>query len=309
MTTSRTAASIRDLAAAGDVLTRAWSGRSARASSMRGDLAWWYAQAWPAELGDHLRLREAGGECVGWSWSDGQALDYAVWTGEPARDEAVEREVLEFAIDSAAMRARDGDGDGSVEAWVADDDEAAASLLGGLGFVRADGGRGHARLSQFQRRVDDGSPIGDRPLPAGYRLRTFAGEPEVEARVAAHRAAFAPSRMSVEKYRRLMALPDYRLATDHVVEAPDGSIASFAVAWWDPVARVGAFEPVGTDPRHQRRGLAAALLCHALRRYRDLGAGLVQVFSDADNAPSEALYESVGFSRRAFLERVSRPGA
>jgi ribosomal protein S18 acetylase RimI-like enzyme len=74
------------------------------------------------------------------------------------------------------------------------------------------------------------------------------------------------------------------------------------MAWWDPVARIGEFEPVGTDPRHQRLGLSAALLCHGLRRYRELGANLVQVFSDADNVASEALYQSVGFRRRAYHE-------
>jgi ribosomal protein S18 acetylase RimI-like enzyme len=195
-----------------------------------------------------------------------------------------------------------------VTAWAADDDRRRQGLLAALGFLPDDpASPGYSRLSQFQRTVEPHDAIDDRRVPEGYRIRRFLGASEVEARVEAHRAAFAPSRMRREKHERLLDLPDYRVEDDLVVEAPDGSIASFAIAWWDPEARVGAFEPVGTDPRHQRRGLSAALLCHGLRRYRDLGATVVQVFSDADNAASEALYQSVGFRRRAFHDRFRRP--
>ncbi len=310
MLASGPATGLDDLRAAGDVLTRAWKAGSPRGAAVRGDLAWWYAQAWPAELGDRLRLWQTDGEMVAWSWFDGEELDYAIWCGDERADEVVERAILSFAIEDATARASRGHGNGAIEAWAADDDHGAHALLAELGFEGIPGASApghHTRLSQFQRTVGVASPIDDRPLPEGYRIRSLAGPGEIDLRVAAHRAAFAPSRMRSEKYERLLGLPDYRLEDDLVVEAPDGSIASFAIAWWDPIARVGEFEPVGTDPRHQRRGLSAALLCHGLRRYRELGANLVQVFSDADNAASEALYQSVGFTRRAFHDRFRRP--
>lgn len=308
---SRAAVGLDDLRAAGDLLTRAWEEAAPRGGALRGDLAWWYAQAWPAELGDRLRLWEADGATAGWSWFDGGQLEYAVWSADGRADAVVERAILSWAIEDATARARRGDGDGAVEAWAADDDDVARAFLAELGFAPIAGPslpNHHTRLSQFQRTVGSDSPIGVRPVAAGYRIRSLAGPGEIEPRVAAHRAAFAPSKMRVEKYERLLSLPDYRLEDDLVVEAPDGSIASFAIAWWDPIARIGEFEPVGTDPRHQRRGLSAALLGHGLRRYRDLGARLVQVLSDADNAASEALYQSVGFSRRAYHDRFRRPG-
>jgi GNAT superfamily N-acetyltransferase len=310
MLASRPAVGLDDLRAAGDVLTREWISGSPRVNALRGDLAWWYAQAWPAELGDRLRLWHEDGDTVAWSWFDGEGLEYAIWCGDDRADEAVERAILSFAIEDATAPATRGEGNGAVEAWAADDDHVTNSLLAELGFERIAGASTpthHTRLSQFQRTVEGDSPIDDRLVPAGYGLRSLAGPGEIDMRVAAHRAAFAPSKMRSEKYERLLGLPDYRLEDDLVVEAPDGSIASFAIAWWDPIARVGEFEPVGTDPRHQRRGLSAALLCHGLRRYRDLGATLVQVFSDADNAASEALYQSVGFTRRAFHDRFRRP--
>ncbi len=311
MLASRPAAGLDDLRAAGDLLTRAWNAGAPRGGALRGDLAWWYAQAWPAELGDRLRLWQADGETVAWGWFDGDDFDYAVWCGDEPADGVVERAILSFAIEDAAARWNRDEGDGAVEAWAADDDRLARALLGELGFERISGASvpgHHTRLSQFQRTVGSEAPIDDRAAPEGYRIRSLAGPGEIDLRVAAHRAAFAPSEMRSEKYERLLGLADYRLEDDLVVEAPDGSIASFAIAWWDPVARVGEFEPVGTDPRHQRRGLSAALLCHGLRRYRELGAKLVQVFSDADNVASERLYQSVGFTRRAFHDRFRRPG-
>jgi len=312
MLTSRPARGLDDLRDAGDVLTRAWVTDSPRGAALRGDLAWWYALAWPAPLGDLLRLWQADDETVAWSWLDGEALEYGIWSGDERADDEVERAILSFAIEESSTRASrgDGDGDGGVDAWAAEDDDRARSVLAELGFERmsrpATSGR-HSRLSQFQRTVGSDSPIDDRRLAEGYRIRSFGGQRETESRVAAHREAFAPSRMRSEKYERLIGVPDYRLEDDLVVEAPDGSIASFAIAWYDPIARVGEFEPVGTDPRHQRRGLSAALLCHALRRYRELDANLVQVFSDVDNTASEALYQSVGFRRRAFHDRFRRP--
>src|SRR4029077_14728501 len=134
----------------------------------------------------------------------------------------------------------------------------------------------------------------------GYVIRSVRGADEIEARVAVHRAAFAPSRRSVDMYRRLVGLPHYAFDDALVVEAPDGSLAAFAMAWWDPVARVGEFEPVGTHPDHRRLGLGAGLLSHALGRYATFGARLLQVYSDAENIASEALYQSVGFRRHTF---------
>jgi ribosomal protein S18 acetylase RimI-like enzyme len=312
MLATHTAAGLDDLRVAGDLLTRAWRTGAPRGGALRGDLAWWYAQAWPAGLGDRLRLWEADGETVAWSWFDGGELEYAVYSGDRRVDAVAERAILTFAIEESAARSREEDRQGAVEAWAADDDDGARLILAELGFERIPGPSvpsHHTRLSQFQRTVGSGAPIDPRPVAAGYHIRSLAGPGEIEARVAAHRAAFAPSKMRVEKYQRLLSLPGYRLEDDLVVEAPDGSIASFAIAWWDPIARIGEFEPVGTDPRHQRRGLAASLLCHGLRRYRELGAQLVQVFSDSDNAASEALYRSVGFRRRAFHDRFRRPAS
>jgi ribosomal protein S18 acetylase RimI-like enzyme len=275
------------------VLTRAWLEDAPFVASQPGDLEWWYASATPAKLPDLLRLWEVDGSLAAWSWTHGGQVHWEIWTVDPASDGPLLAAILEAAI---------ADTPGALLAWATETDAVTLDVIARSGFRPAE-----RRMSQFQRRVDDDAPIIDAAVPVGYRIRSVDGPAEVEARMTVHRAAFAPSKMTVEKYGRLTTLPHYRFEDDLVVEAPDGSLAAFAMAWWDPIARVGEYEPVGTHPDHQRRGLGRALLTHGLRRYRDLGAGLVQVYSNTDNAASEGLYQAVGFERRHYHRQFERP--
>jgi ribosomal protein S18 acetylase RimI-like enzyme len=250
-------------------------------------------------------LWELDGRLVAWSWHeavdarDPAELDFQAWTGDAALDASLSRQILEGSMGADA-----------VHVWSAEDDVGRIALLEESGFGRvepvAPSRPKYIALSQYQRTLDGVIPASD--LPPGYRIRPLRGHADLSARVEVHRAAFAPSRMALEKYERLMTLPLYRLEDDLVVEGPDGRFAAFALAWWDPVAQVGEFEPVGTHPDHQRRGLGKALLSHALRRYRSLGARCVQVYSSAENLASEALYRSVGFGRVALHVRYRGPG-
>jgi GNAT superfamily N-acetyltransferase len=72
--------------------------------------------------------------------------------------------------------------------------------------------------------------------------------------------------LNVAKYERLLTVPHYRLEDDLVVETSDGSLAAFALCWFDQDGRVGELEPVGTHPDHQRRGLSRAIVTEAVRR-------------------------------------------
>lgn len=295
MLTHRPATSLEDLALADSLITRAWQSGSTTCAATPAGIEWWYASSWPDELGDHLRLWFDGDLPVGWSWHDTTEIEWHAWTGDPERDAAVCREILETAVAEA--------GGAAVRTWTAEDDAATIGALGELGFEAQ--GR---RLSQWQRHASEGPPPLV-PLAEGYRIQALAGPADLPARVAAHRAAFSPSRLTVEKYERLTTLPHYRYEDDLVVVAPDGSFAAFAMAWWDPDAAVGEFEPVGTDPAHQRRGLARSLLTFGLHRFLDMGARIVQVYSDTGDAGPEALYPAVGFHRRAFHQRYVRPAA
>ncbi len=109
-----------------------------------------------------------------------------------------------------------------------------------------------------------------------------------------HRAAFHPSRMTPERYARVMTAPTYRPDLDLVAVAPDGSFAASCLVWFDPPNGVGLFEPVGSHPEHRRRGLAAAVCREGMRRLRALGAEWAIVLSWDEEGPGR-LYESIGF--------------
>lgn len=297
MLTQRPGRTVDDLRAADRVMTRAWLADAPLVAATPAAIEWWHASTAPDALEAHLRLWSEGGEDVAWSWHDGDEVEWHVWTGDAGRDARVFRSILETAISEAGVR--------PVGSWSAEDDPAAMAVLIDLGFEPAE-----KRLSQFQWRPSgSGASPAELRLPEGYRIRSLAGADEIPARVDVHRAAFTPSKLTVEKYERLLTLPHYRLDDDLVVEAPDGTFAAFAMAWWDGEARVGEFEPVGTHPDHQRRGLSRALLTCGMRRYAERGARVVQVYSEASNDASEALYEAVGFQRRAYHRRYARPGA
>ncbi len=292
--TQRPGSGLDGLRSAESVLTGAWLDGSPFVASHPGDLEWWYASVAPRALDEHLRLWSAHAGVHAWSWVQGHLVRWEIRPTDPTTDRQTLDALLQAAIDEIP---------GRVEAWAPEDDAATLATLDRLGFRPRT-----LRLSQFQRRVDDAVPIADAVLPAGYRLRHLEGPGQIPARVAIHRAAFPSSTMTAEQYARLTSLPTYRYEDDLVVEAPDRSLAAFAIAWWDPAARVGEFEPVGTHPDHRRLGLARALLARGLASYRQRAARMVQVYALSDNPPAEALYPAVGFVRRRHRLHLVRPG-
>ena len=133
-------------------------------------------------------------------------------------------------------------------------------------------------------------------VPDGYRLITMAEYEDTASRSAAHRSAFTPSRFTDEVYAVVRKTWPYRADLDCVAVAPDGSVASYTLAWLDEVNRVGELEPVGTHEAHRRKGLGRAVNLFALQRLRDEGAtrALVACRSDAAYPIPRKLYESVG---------------
>ena len=130
--------------------------------------------------------------------------------------------------------------------------------------------------------------------PPGTTLRSVQ-EADIEERVAVHRAAFDPSQFTREAYQRLRAAPGYRLDLDVAAVAPDGHLAAYALGWFDPISRIGLFEPVGTHPLLQRQGYGKAVMVEGLRRLRDLGAPVAFLHTGAAAEAAVRLYESVGF--------------
>jgi mycothiol synthase len=76
--------------------------------------------------------------------------------------------------------------------------------------------------------------------------------------------------------------------------------------WLDPINRVGNFEPVGTHPDFQRRGLGQAVMVEGLRRLQAWGMTKAMVGTGAKNVPAIRLYEDVGFYTETHLLTYAR---
>jgi ribosomal protein S18 acetylase RimI-like enzyme len=156
----------------------------------------------------------------------------------------------------------------------------------------------------LRRSLHDLPPVA---LPPGYTVRPTRAE-ESAARVAAHREAWSllpvgdglavTSNFDDAVYDVVARSPGYRLDLDLVVEAPDGELAATCTAWLDPDSRSGELEPVGTNPRHRRLGLASAVCLAAMHSLAGLGATDVTVHprGDAGYPAARVVYERIGFA-------------
>ena len=191
--------------------------------------------------------------------------------------------------------------------FVDETDTQLMGLLGDAGYERYD-------FSERRGRHDLGAPIPDAPIPAGYTVRSLGDASELPSRSFASWRAFhaddpEDAYEGWEWYRSIQQMPLYRRDLDLVAVAPDGEIAAFCTVWYDDVTRTGYFEPVGTRPEHQRRGLGRAVLTEGLRRLGPLGA--VRGFVGGYTPAATALYDGAGFKdadRSTAWRRELPPG-
>lgn len=241
-----------------------------------GDLAWQHNEHVDKAL--PTRVWRDGETVIAWARADGELL---VDPAYPA-DEAV-----------AWLR--------GVPVEVLDAETHVIAALERAGYVRDDGPH-HA---VYMSRALDGLP--EPVVPPGFSVHPAM---DVERRVAVHRAAWHPSKVTVESYKHVMAAWPYRRDLDWVVEAPDGRYAAYCLIWLDDANAVGELEPVGTDPDFRRQGLATAACLAAMHALRNLGAREAVVYPVA-NHPGGAihLYEQLGFTPYARTLRFTVPGA
>jgi ribosomal protein S18 acetylase RimI-like enzyme len=297
-----------DVAAMTAIVSDAWAGpRRPRVSCTPGDLEWWTAGGGPdADWASRIRIWELDGAVVGWGWINPPAtLDWFVADGLTGSIEDTVREAILAWLASVARQGLASAGPDPVapatrlETWAADGWPEQAFLVA-RGWAASD-----TLLTQYHQVLD--VELDPPRVPDGYVLRSLRGPEDIPARVEAHRAAFAPSKLTVEKYEILVTQPHYAYERDVVLEAVDGTIAAFAMCWADLVGSVGEFEPVGVHPDHQRRGLGRVIMRHGLRRMRAAGLRDAIVFSDRSNAASEALYRSAGFDELAIHRQYVTP--
>jgi ribosomal protein S18 acetylase RimI-like enzyme len=84
-------------------------------------------------------------------------------------------------------------------------------------------------------------------------------------------------------------------------------IAAFCSVWIDRENDLAEFEPVGTVPAFQKRGLASALMADASNRLRAMRCPKVTVFSWSESAGANKLYEGVGLKVKDSVRNWQRP--
>ena len=156
-----------------------------------------------------------------------------------------------------------------LQVWAGERDAARQALLAARGYSKGDW-PDHKRRWSSDRDIPAGRP------PAGYTVCSLGDASELPARSWLSWRAFHPDEPDEdyegwEGYRNIQRCPLYRRDLDMVAVAADGELAAFCTLWYDDVTRSGYFEPVGTEPNHQRRGLGRAVMCEALRRLQRLG--------------------------------------
>ena len=210
-------------------------------------------------------------------------------------------ELFSEMLDAAEQKLPNPKADDKKEliAWVNADDNLHKDILTGRGYARSKFKAEHMRCRSFSK------PVTDFATPMGYTVRALGDESELPARSWLSWKAFHPDEpdekyQGWEWYLNVQRVPIYRRDLDIVAVAHDGELAAFCTVWFDDITRTAVFEPVGTHPDHQKRGLGKAVMNEGLRRAQKLGATLATVSSYSDGA--HALYESMGFTEFDLLE-------
>jgi predicted N-acetyltransferase YhbS len=149
--------------------------------------------------------------------------------------------------------------------------------------VRADDGTGIQAVTAAGYRPEHGPGVvsswldwADRPaipiLAPGFSLLSRADVPDGPHPLA--------PRNGDEVADRLLRCSLYQPALDLRVQAPDGSVAGYAVFWADPVTKVGLVEPMRTEQPFEGLGIASHLLATGLDRLAGLGCTRLKVSND-----------------------------
>ncbi len=202
-----------------------------------------------------------------------------------------EAEMLRSAYETTLRFARKAaNGIVSVITDVFSCDVARDEILTRLGFERY-------RLFDYITERSLSQPISEPWLPSGFTIRSATMD-DYQQLAAVRNSSFGEDWSADSLRAEVMQKPGYRPEREFIVVSPEGRVAAFTVTWLDEVNRVGHFEPVGTHRGFRRRGLARAMMLHALRELRALGMETATVEHAADNTPALELYRGLGFEKR-----------
>ena len=293
MMQARSYEGLQDLYAMLDLLAEGRKANNGTYYVHRGDLQWWlfYSDIPPQTWQSNIRLWMQDGHLIGWALLSPHEDAFDVFTGPSLRGDSLEHEMFAWAVEQMCAH------DHVQIMWVAEDDEARIRWLEAHGF-----GREESHFVLFNRSLAGSLEVP--PLPEGFSIRTSRGEEDAQLRSVASYAAFG-ARKPFEEYwprtLRFMQSPVYVPQHEIFITAPEGDVATYCIVWTDTLNKAGHFEPVGTHPNCQRKGLGKILLFESLRRLKAEGMNEASVCTNHDNEAAIRLYESVGFQKAKRL--------
>jgi mycothiol synthase len=259
-----------------------------------GDLNWWlYYPPLEGDFWDHIYLWDdpaQPGRLLGWALISPDWVGIDVYVQPELRGSSVAREMYIWAEEQATKIAHQNGKSTIYVLWVLHDDEILGDHFMQRGYRLR---RGYVHMT---RSLDE--TISSPQVADGFVIRGCKGELEVSSRVKAQFRAFSSSarfERYLERFTNFMRSPVYDPELDIVAVAPDGQVWSFCIVWTDPVNQVGLFEPVGTHPDFQRKGLGKVVMMEALRRLQECGMKSAIVSTFEDHPVAIKLYESAGF--------------
>jgi GNAT superfamily N-acetyltransferase len=158
--------------------------------------------------------------------------------------------------------------------------------------------------------------VPDRPPPPDVAIRPADGPADwaslarltrrdhEEEATKAGRPPHTPSVTTAMVATKRGKAPDLRFFLASV----DGEDCAFFSSWPGiPGTGVGKVEDLYTAPEHRRRGIATALITHAVADARDRGADQVLIGAEPADTP-KAMYAALGFAPVCALRSYTRPG-
>ena len=267
------ASGLEYLALATELLQRARLADAEAGLWEAADLQWWWRTPRRSDAVGHIFWIDDEGPVAGVVLTDwGRA-----WACDPIVVPGVS--TVQFpTVWARALEAINGLGLRAVEVLARDDDLELQGLLAGAGFA-ADKYRSGITWMHAPDRPNVAG------LPEGFALVDRTG-----STTSLHPMR---GRSGDGVQARLMQCSLYDPELDLAVEAADGSVAGYALFWFDPVTEVGLLEPMRVEGAYQRRGLARAMLSAGLDRLAQQGARRLKVGYATDVA--RALYTGAGF--------------
>ena len=131
-------------------------------------------------------------------------------------------------------------------------------------------------------------------LPAGFRIVELEDD-ELERYDVAVRAVFGRVGGAPEEYAIVRRGPSGVHELGLVVLDDAGRVVSFAETWLDRDNMIAEYEPVGTIPELQKRGIGSAVMRECENRLRRLGCRLATVHSWSTMEGANRLYASLGY--------------